>query len=67
MLNEHAITYQDRLSMADLDYITKKANKLGRSGRDIVRVYEEKDAEGTHVYFYVTGLSSEQRRPIEEV
>jgi len=66
MLHEHAVTYQDRLSVADLDYIVKKANKLGKSGRDIVRVHEESDAEGTHVYFDVTGLN-EQRRNAEEI
>lgn len=61
MLHEHAITYQDRLSIADLDYITKKANRLGKSGREIIRVHEEKDAEGTHVYFDVTRMQGEQR------
>ncbi len=62
MLHEHAITYKDRLSVADLDYIVKKANKLGRLGRDIIRVHEETDSEGTHVYFDVMGMKSEQRR-----
>ncbi len=62
MLHEHAITYQDRLSVADLDYMTKKANKLGRFGREIVRVHEETDCEGTHIYFDVKGLCNEQRR-----
>ena len=62
MLHEHAITYQDRLTIADLDYLVRKANRLGLSGRDISRVYEETDKEGTHVYFSVTGLSHEQRR-----
>lgn len=54
MLHEHAITYQDRLSVADLDFIAKKANRLGKSGRELVRVHEEHDDEGTHVYFDVT-------------
>jgi hypothetical protein len=67
MLNEHAITYQDQLSIADLDYITKKANKLGKSGREIIRVYEERDSDGAHVYFSVTGLPCEQRRAAEEI
>lgn len=66
MLHEHAITYKDRLSIADLDYIVKKANKLGKNGRDILRVHEETDAEGTHIYFDVTGLN-EQRRTEEAV
>jgi len=67
MLHEHAITYKDRLSVADLDYITKKANKLGRNGREIIRVHEETDSEGTHIYFDVMGLPGEQRRNEREV
>lgn len=67
MLHEHAITYQDRLTIADLDYMVRKANKLGLAGREILRVHEEKDAEGTHVYFDVTGLGNEQRRIDEEI
>lgn len=64
MLHEHAVTYKEKLTMAELDYIVKKANKLGRNGREVIRVHEETDADGTHVYFDVTGLN-EQRR-IEE-
>lgn len=67
MIHEHAITYKDRLSLADLDYIVRKANKLGKSGRDIIRVHEELDAEGMHVYFDVTGMKCEQRRIESEV
>ncbi len=67
MLHEHAVTYKDRLSVADLDYIVKKANKLGRLGRDIIRVHEETDSEGTHVYFDVMGMKNEQRRDEGEV
>lgn len=61
MLHEHALTYQDQLSIADLEYMSKKANKLGRLGREIIRVHEEKDSEGTHVYFDVTGVPGERR------
>lgn len=60
MIREHAITFQDRLSVADLDYIIKKSNKLGRMGKDVVSVREETDAEGTHIYFDVIG-NHEQR------
>jgi len=67
MLHEHAITYQDRLTIADLDYIIRKANKLGKSGREIIRVHEEADAEGIHVYFDVQGLGNDSRRTTEEV
>jgi len=67
MLHEHAITYKDRLSVADLDYMAKKANKLGRIGREVVHVHQETDLEGTHVYFDVTGMPGEQRRVAEKV
>ncbi len=67
MLHEHAITYKDRLSVADLDYIVKKSNRLGKLGREVVRVHEERDEEGTHVYFDVIGKHGEQRRSTEEV
>jgi hypothetical protein len=66
MLHEHAVTYKDRLTIADLDYIVKKANKLGVTGRGILRVHEESDSEGTHVYFDVTGMH-EQGRTTKEV
>lgn len=56
MLNEHAITYQKHLSISDLEYLVKKANRLGRGNRDVVRVYQQEDSEGYHVYFEVTGL-----------
>jgi hypothetical protein len=59
MMHEHAITYKDRLTIADLDYIIKKANKLGKSAKEIVRVHEETDDEGTHVYFDLIGTKYE--------
>ncbi len=61
MRHEHAITYQDRLAIADLDYLVKKANKLGRHGKEIIRVHEESDDEGIHVYFDVIEVVHEQR------
>lgn len=60
MLYEHAITYRDQLSVADLDYMTKKANRLGRCGREVLRVHEKTDVEGTHVYFDVTRMRGGQ-------
>ncbi len=67
MLHEHAITYKDRLTMADLDYLAKKANRLGLGGREVIRVHEESDNEGNHVYFDVTGMTNEQRRTTSEI
>lgn len=56
MINEHAITFKDKLSLEDLNYIIKKANRHGLNNRPILRVYQEEDDEGTHVYFGVNGL-----------
>lgn len=67
MLHEHAITYKDRLSIADLEYIIKKANRLGKVERDVVRVHEETDSEGTHLYFDVVGGIYGKARTDEEV
>ncbi len=66
MLHVHAVTYKGRLSVADLEYIVRKANKLGLGGRILFRIFEESDSEGVHVYFDVTGEASEQRRDPEE-
>jgi hypothetical protein len=59
MLKEHAITYRERITITDLDYMVKKANRLGKSGRDVIRVYQEEDDEGVHVYFEVNGMHRE--------
>lgn len=67
MLHEHAKTYQDRLSIADLDYIIKKANKLGKIGRNVVSVFQEEDSEGFHIYFDVTGMNNGQGRASREI
>jgi hypothetical protein len=60
MLNEHAITYREKISMKDLEYLVKKANRLGKNGRDTVRVYQQEDGDGFHVYFEVTGMPQDQ-------
>lgn len=56
MLNEHAITYHAKLTVSEIDYLIKKANRLGKNGREVVRVFQEEDNEGIHLYFEVTGL-----------
>lgn len=53
MLHEHAITYKDQLSLTDLDYILRKANKLGMNNKHLVYVHQETDKEGTHLYFNI--------------
>lgn len=56
MVNEHAITVKGDITMEELDYMVKKANRLGKSGREVVRVYAQEDNEGKHIYFEVEGL-----------
>jgi len=46
MLNQHAITYKDHITISDLDYMIRKANRLGKSNREIVRIFQEEDDEG---------------------
>jgi len=56
LINEHAITYKDKLTLEDLNYIIKKANRLGLNDRQLMSVHQEEDSEGTHVFFAVDSL-----------
>lgn len=56
MVNEHAKTVKEIVKMEDIEYMVKKANKLGKSGRSIERVYQEEDSEGKHIYFVTQPL-----------
>jgi len=56
MINEHAITYKDKLSIGDLHYLITKANLYGKNGKEVIRVYQEEDIDGFHVYFEVKSL-----------
>lgn len=60
MLKEHAITYSDRISMKNLEYLVRKANTLGRCGREVVHTYQEEDEDGIHVYFEVTSMKNKR-------
>lgn len=53
MRKEHAITYKDELQIVDLEYVIKKANRLGKIHADVVGVNVERDAEGFHLFFSV--------------
>lgn len=53
MRNEHAIAYKEKVSMKELEYLIRKANRLGIIGNEIVHVYQTEDDEGFHVYFEV--------------
>ncbi len=56
MVNEHVITVKENLTLEDLNYMSRKANRLGVSHREIVRVYMEEDDEGKHYYFEVEAM-----------
>ena len=55
MIHEHAITVKDHISIEQLNYLIKKANKLGNINRLITSVYMEEDQEGKHYYFLCEG------------
>lgn len=58
MINEHAITLTSEITHDQLNYLIKKANKLGLQQRQIIRVYSQDDNEGRHIYFEAEGLRS---------
>lgn len=58
MVREHAITVKDQLSIADIDYLVRKANHLGIIRRKIYNVFSEQDPEGTHYYFEVQEMKN---------
>ena len=51
MVNEHAITVKGEITPEDIEYIVMKANRLGKAGRSISRVFLQEDSEGKHIYF----------------
>lgn len=65
MINEHAVTVKQDISMEDLNYMIKKANRLGKMNREIARVYSEEDDEGKHIYFEVEGPKVKVEEPHE--
>ena len=56
MIHEHAKTIQGEMTMSDLEYIVKKAHRLGLSGRQLLRVYSQEDGDGKHIYLECEGL-----------
>lgn len=57
MITEHAVTYRENLSLEQLEYIIKKAVKLGANSKSVTRVYKDEDGEGIHLYFDVVGYA----------
>ena len=57
LINEHALIIKDEISLEDLSYLIKKANLIGRNGRQIYRVYSEETGDGKHYFFECEPLS----------
>lgn len=51
MITEHAITSKQALTLADIEYLVKKANRIGMNGRKVVGVTMSEDEEGAHYFF----------------
>lgn len=56
MIKEHATTVKEQITMEDLEYMVKKANRLGLKDREVFRVFMEEDGDGKHIYFECSGL-----------
>ena len=50
----------DLYSQDSLEYLIKKANKLGINKRYVVDVSQEEDKEGFHIYFKVTSMMEDK-------
>jgi len=57
LIKEHAITYKEKISLEQLEYLVKKGVKLGASGKAITRVSADEDSEGIHIYLDVVGYA----------
>ena len=53
---EHALTHRHELTDEEINYLALKANRLGLSDRRLIRVFSDKDTEGTHIIFEVEEL-----------
>ena len=53
MINEHALTVasEGKVTLEQIDYLVKKANRLGMQQRQISHVFAQDDVEGQHIYF----------------
>lgn len=61
MINEHAKTVSNEIEVGDLDYMIKRANRLGKNGRTVVGVFMQEDREGKHYYFECDAPKNERR------
>ncbi len=56
MIKEHATTVKGEITVEDLEYMVKKANRIGLRDRELFRVFMEEDSEGKHIYFECDGM-----------
>lgn len=62
MHTEHVLTYQHFLNIADAEYMASKANRLGKLGKTVTRVYQQEDSEGMHLYFEIQPTVHHEQR-----
>lgn len=56
MIDEHAVAFKDKLYEHQLEYLIRKANRLGLSNRAISHMYQINEENTTHIYFKVEGM-----------
>ena len=61
MINEHALMIKYDITLEDVNYMVRKANRLGLGKRELVRVFMQEDNEGKHYYFECEGVKGGQR------
>lgn len=59
---EHVICYEDTLNSSDIEYICRKSNAIGLSGRDIHKVYTVHDGFSKHLYFDADPIKQKQKK-----
>jgi len=65
MINEH-VTSTKELTIEDLNYMVRKANRLGLRDRQLIRLFMEEDDEGKHYYFECEGLKPPRQDSTDE-
>lgn len=59
MIKEHALLIKNEITIKDLEYLVKKANKLGLKNRIVTGITAEKDFEGRHIFYTCEGFNDE--------
>jgi hypothetical protein len=53
MVTEYAARVSRNIDYTDLQYLCKKANKLGKEGFSIVRVFSKEDGDKIDIFFEI--------------